>query len=229
MFNGWSDLWDETVELYLIWILDYGRFLMRNRNFVKYLMLIRQKWLIDRIGDFCLVDFCILTRGLETLFLIHENSKIYNFLWFSQIFCKILTIFVSHELCHLQPVKINDFLQTYKTTFKPLLTNPIILTEFTFWRGRNCQYLKKFNSQFLTEFSNLKSVKNLKLAKEKSPSRWQLITFGFWLADFQFLTDFKFKIRWETGCENLKIHPSKKTISRRSQKCANYPFNKHVL
>jgi hypothetical protein len=31
---------------------------------------------------------------------------------------------------------------------------------------------------------NLKSVENLKLAKQKSPSRWQLITFGWPILNF---------------------------------------------
>ncbi len=35
------------------------------------------------------------------------------------------------------------------------------------------------NNKFLTKFSNFKSVKNLKLTKQKSPSTWQLITFGW--------------------------------------------------
>jgi hypothetical protein len=39
---------------------------------------------------------------------------------------------------------------------------------------------------------NLKSVKNLKLAKQKSPSSEQLIIFG-WLI-LNYLSDFKFKI-----------------------------------
>ncbi len=43
----------------------------------------------------------------------------------------------------------------------------------------------------------LKSIKNLKLAKQKSLSRWQLINFG-WLI-LEFLTYFKFKIRREIG------------------------------
>jgi hypothetical protein len=40
----------------------------------------------------------------------------------------------------------------------------------------SCRLLRAISHRVL----NLKSVKNLKLAKKKSPSSWQLITFG-WL------------------------------------------------
>jgi hypothetical protein len=58
-------------------------------------------------------------------------------------FCKILTIFVNHKLWHLQTIKINNFLQSYKSTFQAPSHKPYNFDRIYILKGVETANIKK--------------------------------------------------------------------------------------